>query len=557
MAPENWPDLTKVLHAIQKNVGSLEDKESQNKLLLSFLEPKYTQGLDETDKAEKLAKFRKKVGSIVTNKGIRRTKTIQVEKIIPLEKFGIYDLFTKGPKAVFTGKYLEDQGFEVDEEPEEEAEEEGEAEEESPAQPGQKRKFDHSPEDTIQANEGKKQRFEDAFTPTTPEDNDSHTPTLVDRSVPRNTTSFPTSPLPRRSGPQPQEHDYGRVHASADKDQTAIAKGWAAQAGLRKTPEILPSRQPVNPAEIMVASTQGWLASHMQRIETALWHAMLSCFQDANIDAEAKSKFVVNPDDKLRGLYERLSGDPRWEIWTVKVENNSMFRQDYTFLGLLGAGIYNEVFGETLPWDVTQKVPNALGRDMQYFEQVVMDLGHDPGQVLKYIAGKQIADPEFQQTEVASHAQRLAGGLFLSLQPHLKNLTKRGGEQASGERLPYTDWNDYLETAFQEAIIIRHTLLVSTLAPFISKWPKAGGSIGNNEHRCQSETPGRDRILHPILFGIARKPRGESIVLSKALVVPADPSSSAGRQACPVEFDSNNQNQRDGGMGGIDQQMET
>lgn len=288
------------------------------------------------------------------------------------------------------------------------------------------------------------------------------------------------------------------------------------------SPRIAQTQQQANPAEMIVMCDKPFVEKQMTNIERALSNAMLAFFQEEHIDAQAMPKVEPRPEPELTALYEAQWGD-RWQSTFFGLAGRkkpvNLLKQKSTFLGLLGTGIKVMVYAKPLPWDMEAK----LGSDLTYFEQVVNDLGHGIDSVMKYVKGKQIADPDFMKSHVVPLARKLAGELALALTAHVKQMTRRG-KLAKADIVEFDPWITYLEDAFQVAIVLKQTLQSSHLGPFKQDWPQYGESEFEIKwHRPYYERKGVPHadlnILHSVLPGVYKIEAGQRVYFSRALVV--------------------------------------
>ncbi|KAI5368162.1 hypothetical protein Slin15195_G032960 [Septoria linicola] len=289
------------------------------------------------------------------------------------------------------------------------------------------------------------------------------------------------------------------------------------------TPVIPPTDEPARPTEIVITPDENWVQAQMKKIESNIWHATLSYLQEHNMSEDAEADFVDGPAEPLRDLYQVIFGKS-WQVVIFKFRNDSVrLEQAFVVMALFGASIYRQVFKKKLPWDLQGEVQDVLGKNQKYFDAVMRDFGQQPEAALRYMVGKQAADAEFQETTMAQYAQELVGSSMLHIQPHLRKLSRK---KTPTKSIRYKNWHQYLEKAFEAAILLKQIMESSSLGPFTLKWPKAGDELDLEQHRLQFELDepesARQVIAHAVLPMIARiVPSNDKLVYCRALVLNA------------------------------------
>ncbi|KXT18494.1 hypothetical protein AC579_2267 [Pseudocercospora musae] len=297
---------------------------------------------------------------------------------------------------------------------------------------------------------------------------------------------------------------------------------------IKQTPN---THAPARPSEIVAIADQNCVTTYMERIRSEIELAMLEYCKENGVDSDASSTFVHKPEKELELLYKLLFGE-EWQLHTVDLLDRGVtVQQDYLLMGLFGAAIHDSVLRATLPWDVKTKFRASFGTDLEYASLVVDDLGHDLDEVLKHIAGKQILDPKFQDTHVAEYAKNLVGELVLTLQPHLRQMTRREEKGGSAKPVQGQNWHRRVEKAFKSAIIIKQLTEASSLGPFGFAWVRYGGVLKDDKHSMLYEVDGARTVLHPVVSGIVRKAREEKLSFYRTVVVPAIATADAIRSA--------------------------
>lgn len=319
----------------------------------------------------------------------------------------------------------------------------------------------------------------------------------------------------------PRQETPVREKDFAPPSGVAAEVGEVSRSSAPELPKIAPTRQRANPAEMAVLCDKTYVEKQMGHIERMITTTMLALFQEKQFDLDALPKIESRPEPELEDLYEAQWG----KNWQVKMTDllgrktkPGFLRQKTTFMGLLGTSIRLTVFNAPLPWDVGSR----LESDSKYFEQVFNDLGHDMGEVLNYVKSRQIADPEFRKRVVVPLARRLAGSLALTLSAHIKRIMK-GKKIPDSQRVNYDPWISYLEEAFENAIVLKQTLLSSKMGQFGLLWPLFGQSVDKDTHRMYFELRGGAladaKVMHAILPGVHLRTGGKKEVYSQALVV--------------------------------------
>ncbi|KXT05935.1 hypothetical protein AC578_299 [Pseudocercospora eumusae] len=303
---------------------------------------------------------------------------------------------------------------------------------------------------------------------------------------------------------------------------------------IKKTPKIGPTHTPARPSEIVAIADQNCVTTYMDRIKSEIELAMLDCCTEHGINNDAPSTFLHKPDKELESLYKLLFGE-EWQLHTVDLLDRGITaQQDNLLLGLFGAAIHESVLRATLPWNVKTKFRASFGSDLEYASLVVDDLGHGLDEVLNHIAGKQILDPKFQDTHVAEYAKTLVGTLVQTLQPHLRQMTKREEKGGSVKPVQAQNWHRHLEKAFKSAIIVKQLTEASSLGPFGFSWVRYGDVLKDDKHLTLYELDGARTVLHPVVSGVVRKAREEKVSFYRTVVVPTIATADAIRSAVSV-----------------------
>ncbi|EME47928.1 hypothetical protein DOTSEDRAFT_78082 [Dothistroma septosporum NZE10] len=562
---ESLPDLLEALKAIDRVRGLHTDKTSQNDFLQGLIEKKHGTDLSERVMADTVRDFRKKLGERVRNNARYHAK-------FPYSKqrtaYVLADFWVLG-QQVMNESFLMKHHWDIS--PDEEADDDPDDVEEVPAESirlsiseassrSGKRKGKNA---QIAKAETGQQPPKAACRETAPENvqrnlstyaaaqsmtggQRQNTPDSIG-GVRRNSSTATKAPGKRTAEAAgiitqkqqrlvPEAHQDTAatapvIHAASTAAATSTRpheisseaahsespENWARQAGFRNMPALLPTRKPANPQDIIGDGDQVWLTAQMDALEKAIWNCMLSFFQEHRIDPNVSSIFIqTDSGSQLSQLYDTMFGQPEWRVNLVNLEIKGVVcRQDYAFTGLLGAGIYHAVFQSRLPWEIRDD--RTFGQNRKYFEAVFKDLGHSIETVLQYVAGKQIADESFQQEDVKEHAHELTGALATILVPHMKLLVKA---KATPETLQFKPWQEYLQKAFTQAIIVKQTLTVSKLGIVACNWPAAGVRISGDHHRPLFEALGATRVLHTVLPRFIICPRGDVISIARAVVIP-------------------------------------
>ncbi|CAK4029943.1 Hypothetical predicted protein [Lecanosticta acicola] len=503
------PTADEVLRYIQRHIdenGGIEDKDERDALLRGgLLVPKYTQGLREDEIKEMVTKLRRKLSSVCSSHCISEVVEVKWHKQEIKSKFGLEDLFLQGPNKVFPREFLKKRGIELGNESEEESEEE----EQNASTPdkqhltrGNKRGAEDPPSDMR-----KRQKSSDSGIAT------------PSKAAAR---AFPAGKLPIRGAtPSSSRTASNGVTAVSQADRLAIRKGWAIEADVREEPVVLPTKKPVNPAEILPASDQGWVKQQMEDIYQDIWNATLAVFQEYKIDENATPDFMPEPGPELLELYDTLFNTPEWKkVWfELRMEEKAKnISQEYAILALQGAAIFKWVFQKELAWDMSKEVTEALGETAtELLGRVISDLGHDFKTVLKYATGKQIVDESFREQKVAVRAQEMAESLALILLPHLERAAKA---ERAADSVRYDPWIESVKEAFQKAIIMRQTLHVSKLGPFHYIWARPEEKFVEEFHQPVHPEHGVRHVMTPVLPGVVRLTSERPIVYHKIKVVP-------------------------------------
>ncbi|KAF7190297.1 hypothetical protein HII31_08628 [Pseudocercospora fuligena] len=331
------------------------------------------------------------------------------------------------------------------------------------------------------------------------------------------------------SGSDEEEDDSG-----SEEDEEPVLKKRKLRhqdppmpENVKHPPKIEPTHAPARPTEIVAMVDQNCVTTHMERIKGEIELAMLDFCKENDVDASAPSKFVHKPEEDLESLYKLLFGE-EWQLHTVDLQDRGMIvQQDYLMMGLFGAAIHHNVLRATLPWNLERKFRDSFGSDVEYVELVIDDLGHSLDSVLKHIASKQILDVKFQDAQVAECAKKLVATLVLTLQPHLRQMTRLKENGDGAKAVQAQKWHRRLEKAFKFAIIIKQLTEFSALGPFGFAWVRYGAILAEDKQATLFEVDGARTVLHPVISGVVRKAREEKVWFYPTVVVPAIASADA------------------------------
>ncbi|KAK5728204.1 hypothetical protein LTR17_012109 [Elasticomyces elasticus] len=216
-------------------------------------------------------------------------------------------------------------------------------------------------------------------------------------------------------------------------------------------------------------------------------------------DINSEAVFVAKPTKELGELYARLLGTDKWLPRLLELEDRE---EPWTSTGfsvasaIVAAAVYQEVFLKAMPWDLTQRVREALGDDEKFLAETMRLRGYDWDGALKHAAWLKAADVETQEQVMKAHAQKLAHETIRIVMPHLKQIAVEPNGKSDHKRL----WLEYIERAFLEVVILKSKFDAATDAEFEYVWPSP--NIPYDPREMSSEGSRGTDTLHTVMPGV-------------------------------------------------------
>ena len=207
----------------------------------------------------------------------------------------------------------------------------------------------------------------------------------------------------------------------------------------------------------------------MQNIYGDIGGALVSYMSDHGCHGQQPAEFEIDPPKELEDLYEVFLGTKDWRGRLLELQNCAVPCTPpalFVIRGLVGAALHKEVFLTQLPWDLEHQFREALGENVDLWEEAMDERGYRLSDKLKHVAYKQIRDKRFRDTTVSEHARKLAQRLVLTLKPHLVGLPKLP------TRKPFHQCelvND-LERVFREGLILKQKMESADYATYEYLW---------------------------------------------------------------------------------------
>lgn len=153
----------------------------------------------------------------------------------------------------------------------------------------------------------------------------------------------------------------------------------------------------------------------MDEIKELIKNATTSYLREYRIIEKKTTDFCNEPERELEVLYETVTGRGRWQLYLHETNaGGTCMQQNYVLMSLFGGSIYRSVFKGELPWDFQREMKEHLGDNERFLAEVLADHGLVLDKMLKFAAGKQVADAEFQESKIATHARRLTDALVIA-----------------------------------------------------------------------------------------------------------------------------------------------
>ncbi|KAK4891812.1 hypothetical protein LTR27_009664 [Elasticomyces elasticus] len=216
-------------------------------------------------------------------------------------------------------------------------------------------------------------------------------------------------------------------------------------------------------------------------------------------DINSEAIFVAKPTKELGELYARLLGTDEWQLRLIELEDREEPWKSNGFSvasAIVAAAVYQEVFLKAMPWDLTQRVREALGDDEKFLAETMRLRSYDWDSALKHAAWLKAADVETQEQVMKAHAQKLAHETIRIVMPHLKLITAEPNGKNDHKRL----WLEYIDRAFLEAVILKSKFDAATDAEFEYVWPSP--EIPYDPREMFSEVSRGTDTFHTVMPGV-------------------------------------------------------
>ncbi|EME85679.1 uncharacterized protein MYCFIDRAFT_171564 [Pseudocercospora fijiensis CIRAD86] len=320
--------------------------------------------------------------------------------------------------------------------------------------------------------------------------------------------------------------------ARQNEGRSEERRQWSRPGGFsrRKTPDLLPNKDPAHSTEIRPQGEGKWVTTRMTTIGSDIEQAVLTFCRENGIDEDADSRFVPNAGERLSELYGRVFGKEWLEKITQIQAEGHRLRQTDILTALLGAAVHEWGLLAALPWDLGNRLKTSLGSDLKYVQAVLGNMGYDYDRWLNYLVGKQICSSEFQKDVVAPYAKQRVQETAAALLPHHYKLKAGQPAQPIGSR----DWKFFLGRAFQTAIVVKQVLGSSNLGPFRIGFAKHGDAFDMLRHESLHEYPGNKKVLYGVVPSVVRKTDQGDFYFAKG-VLTTDSVAPKGQAYLPLE----------------------
>ncbi|GAB1740512.1 hypothetical protein NU219Hw_g5613t1 [Hortaea werneckii] len=231
-----------------------------------------------------------------------------------------------------------------------------------------------------------------------------------------------------------------------------------------------------------------------------------------NLDPNAVSAFVRQPDKELEMLYTQLFGSKNWEAaWLDRLnqEQPCVITLHMALMGLIGGAIHHEVFTKELPWDVEKTLYERMAFATAGLEEAMADRGFNFKTILRHAQFKLLDNKVFQEETVKPHASKVAERVAMTIAPHLTAQKRSQFPDAPAHYLeaPFPDgkWVDQLRQLFKLAYILKGKLNTSYDAKYEYVWFKSGSIWDGSGKSIQVPygTPRvRSEVIHTFLPAI-------------------------------------------------------
>ncbi|KAI7362498.1 hypothetical protein KC357_g7847 [Hortaea werneckii] len=230
----------------------------------------------------------------------------------------------------------------------------------------------------------------------------------------------------------------------------------------------------------------------MRELELHMEEVRNGFIRNNNLNANAASAFVRQPDKKLEMLYIQLFGSKNWEAAWLDRQNQEqpcIIPLHTVLMSLIGAAIHREVFTKELPWDVEKTLYERMAFATDALEETMADRGYSFKTIVRHAQFKLMDNKVFQKETVKPHASKVAEGVAMTIAPHLKAEKRSQFPDAPAHYLEAPssngEWVDQLRQIFELAYILKGKLNTSADAKYEYVWFKSGSVWDGNGQSIQ------------------------------------------------------------------------
>ncbi|KAI7252435.1 hypothetical protein KC343_g1355 [Hortaea werneckii] len=247
-------------------------------------------------------------------------------------------------------------------------------------------------------------------------------------------------------------------------------------------PEVESKGQSKQDYSLLVLRHGGMVVEECMREIELLMEGVLQGFvRNNNLNANAASAFVRQPDKELEMLYIQLFGSKNWEAaWLDRLnqEQPCTIPLHTVLMSLIGAAIHREVFSKELPWDVEKTLYERMAFATDALEETMADRGYSFKTIVRHAQFKLLNNKVFQEETVKPHASKVAEGVAMTIAQHLKAEKRSQFPDAPAHSLEAPssngEWVDQLRQIFKLAYILKGKLNTSPDAKYEYVWFKSG-----------------------------------------------------------------------------------
>ncbi|KAI7286169.1 hypothetical protein KC345_g1385 [Hortaea werneckii] len=253
-------------------------------------------------------------------------------------------------------------------------------------------------------------------------------------------------------------------------------------------PEVESKGQSKQDYSLLVLRHGGMVVEECMRGIELLMEGVLQGFvRNNNLNANAASAFVRQPDKELEMLYIQLFGSKNWEaVWLDRLnqEQPCKIPLHTMLMGLIGGAIHREVFTKELPWDVEKTLYERMAFATDALEAAMADRGYSFKTIVRHAQFKLFDNKVFQEETVKPHASKVAEGVAMTIAPYLKAQERTQFPDAPAHYLEAPssngEWVDQLREIFKLAYILKGKLNTSPDAKYEYIWFKSGSVWDGN-----------------------------------------------------------------------------